>query len=241
MSEEKVIQHTKNAVAALHGKRSFWEKTKDFLGEIIIIIIAVSITLAFHNWNDGRHEEKLERNFLVGAAADLRSTAQSLEVGNARFQPTVDYYNTVWGQIRKGKIDAKYVDSLSDYLRNTSYFTFDNSRFEGFKSSGYLRLISNETLLKHLVNLYTILLPFEKETDASFFRQRQEDFSKYIGINADIDANGNVVVSNLLNQRAVRYHFFYYLQVLTERTKHKENIVKQMLALADEIDEELKK
>lgn len=241
MSEEKIIQHTKNAVEALHSQRSLWEKTKDFLGEIIIIIIAVSITLAFHNWNDERHEEKLERNFLKGTAADLRSAAKSLAVGNARFQPTVDYYDTVWKQLRKGKVDAKYVDSLSDYLRNTSYFTFDNSRFEGFKSSGYLRLISNETLLKHLVNLYTIILPFEKEADANFFRQRQEDFSKYIGINADIDANGNVVVSKLLNQRAVRYHFYYYLQVLTERQQHKEKIAKQMLALADEIDKELEK
>lgn len=241
MSEEKVIQHTKNAVAALHSERTFGEKVKDFLGEIIIIIIAVSITLAFHNWNDERHEEKLARNFLTGTASDLRLSAKSIDASVVQFQPTLDYYTNVWGQIRKGKIDAKYVDSLSDYLRNSSYFTFDGSRFEGFKSSGYLRLITNETLLKHIVTMYSISLPFERDADINFFQHRQEDFNKYIGINAEVNASGDFVVSKLLNQSAVRYQVYYYLQILTERKQHKQYIAKQMLKLADEIDQELKK
>ena len=55
------------------------------------------------------------------------------------YQPTVDYYDTIWRQINTHKINAAWIDSNSGSLINTSYFEFDGSRFEGFKSSGYLR------------------------------------------------------------------------------------------------------
>jgi hypothetical protein len=88
--------------------------------------------------------------------------------------------------------------------------------------------------------MYSIGLPFERDADINFFEHRQEDFNKYIGVNAEIDRQGNFVVSRLLNQSAVRYQVYYYLEVLTERKHHKEDLVKHMLALADEIEQELK-
>ena len=44
--EEKIRQHAKHALQALTDKKRGWkEKLKDFLWEILIIIIAVNITL----------------------------------------------------------------------------------------------------------------------------------------------------------------------------------------------------
>ncbi len=242
MSEEKTIKHTKQAVSLMHNKSvPLKEKLKGLFEEIIVIIIAVSITLMLHNWNDNRRENEIATNFLTGVKTDLKNGAGILTKSIKRFQPTIDYYNTVLKQIKAGKIDAQYVDTLSWNLRNTSYFVFDDSRFEGFKSSGYLRLIKNEELLKKLVTLYSIELPFEKETDANFFQSRQRDFDNYIGVKAGLDTAGNFMVSKMLNDRAVFYQYFNYAQILEERKKHREYIITKMNILISEIDKELQK
>lgn len=242
MSEEKIIQHSQNAVHLLKSKsKSIKEKILGFLEEIIIIIIAVSLTLAFHNWNDRRNEREIARNFLTGIKQDLLRDAENTREGIKEYQPTVAYYDTVWQQINSHKIDTAFIDKESGALINTSYFGFDGSRFEGFKSSGYLRLIQNEKLLKHLMHLYSEDLPFEKETDNTVFQKRMDDFGQYIGAKTFIDSTGKIHVSRLLNEPAVRYQFFYYRLFLNERQHHKADIVEKMLAVADEIGKELDK
>lgn len=239
MSEEKVIQHTKKAMQALRHQTTIREKVTDFFGEIVIIIIAVSITLAFHNWNDERHEEKLAHEFLTGISADLKQSSKNLTLSVRQFQPTIDYYDKVWAQVRSGHIDAKYADTGSYNLRNTNYFVFDNSRFEGFKSSGYLRLIKNEALLKKLVTLYTVYMPFERDADARFYTTRSDDFNKYIGTLAAIDDKGNFIISPLLTQRSVQFQLYNYLDIFKERKAHKQQLAKHLLDVAAAVDKEL--
>ena len=242
MSEEKIIQHSQNAVNLLKSKsKSFKEKILGFLEEIIIIIIAVSLTLAFHNWNDGRHEREIERNFLTGIRQDLVATAENTKEGVKEYQPTVAYYDTVWRQINSHKIDTRYIDSCSGSLIHTSYFQYDASRFEGFKSSGYLRLIPNETLLKDLMQMYSTELPFQKDADDLVFHKRMDDFDRYIGTKALIDSSGEIYISRLLDDPAVRYQIFYYRLYLQERQNQKTDLTKKLMDLVKEIDKELDK
>lgn len=242
MSEEKVIKHTEKAIHLLKDKESkVKEKITGFIEEIVVIIIAVSITLAFHNWNDARQERKIEREFLTGLKEDLKQNAAGLEESIKRYQPTIDYYNQVWKQINTNKPDPQYMDSLSGYLRNTSYFVFDDSRFEGFKSSGYLRLIENEKLLQHILILYSVDMPFEKAADINVFHTREQDYSTYIGLKCDVDANGNHIVSKLFNDRAFRYQISRYVEEFDERKRHKQHVVKRTLDLVKEIEDELNK
>jgi hypothetical protein len=242
MSEEKVIQHSQKAVDLLRNKsKTIKEKILGFLEEIVIIIIAVSLTLAFHNWNDRRNEREIERNFLAGIKQDLLNDAENIQEGIKQFQPTVAYYDTVWRQLNGHKIDTAVINAGSGALINTSYFGFDGSRFEGFKSSGYLRLISNEKLLKDLMLLYSTDLPFEREADITVFHKRMDDFDQYIGTRVPIDSAGTIHLSRLLNDPALRFQIFYYRLYLRERQERKAAIVKEMRSVADEIDIELNK
>jgi len=51
MAEEKIIKHTGEAARALMKENVSWKKKlQEFFFEIFIIVIAVSITLWFHNW-----------------------------------------------------------------------------------------------------------------------------------------------------------------------------------------------
>jgi hypothetical protein len=212
-----------------------------FLEEIIVIVIAVSLTLAFHNWNDRRNEREIERNFLTGIRQDLLKGAVEVRAEVKEFQSTVDYYDTVWQQINSHKIDAAYIDKHSHHLINTMYFGYDGSRFEGFKSSGYLRLIRNEKLLQDLMRVYSIYLPFQKEADITVFHKRADDFGQYIGTKALIDSSGEIHVSGLLDEPAVRYQIVFYRSYLQERQNQKTALAQKLLDLAGEIEKELNK
>ena len=241
MSEEKIIKHAGNAVHIVKDKERTWQgKLKELAEEIAIIVFAVSITLAFHNWNDWRNERKMEREFLEGIRDDLNYEATS--VGDVSgLNKTVEYYDKAWQQMSSGKIDAAYLDTNSFQLANTSFLTFDNGRFEGFKSSGYLRLIENKTLLKHLTYLYTNDIPFEISADEMFYNERRAGYNTYIGVRAPIDANQVVHVSKIINDPAVRYQVMWYGNYLHERINHKKQLAERMKKMAAEIDRELNK
>ncbi len=234
-----MAEHAGNVVQIFKNKSLSWkEKLKKFFEEIIIIVLAISLTLLFHNWNDARHEQKIAREFLAGIQSDLTRSAGDLEKSIQDFQPTLDYYDTVWRQMNSKTLNIPYIDSLSDYLVNTSYFVFDDGRFQGFKSSGYLRLIENQVLLNHLVTLYTVYIPFERDADVNVFHTRETDYNLYIGMRSDIDSNG-VHMAKLLHDPAVRYQIYRYRSYLEERKKHKQWPVKKMREMALEIGKEL--
>jgi hypothetical protein len=242
MSEEKMIKHSETALKILKNKSvSFREKIIGFIEEVFIIILAVSITLMLHNWNDRRHEREIERNFLLGTSDDLKRGAHSLTESIKHFQPTIDYYHEVSRQMDRKKIDTQYVDKSSGYLQNTLYWSFDGSRFEGFKSSGYLRLIENQQLLQHLLRLYSVEMPFQRDADINVFHTREQDFNRYIGMKSDMDSTGNFHVARLLHDKEVSYQIYRYTSYFEERKRLKEDLINEMLAVAAEIDNELKK
>ncbi|TSD65841.1 hypothetical protein FFF34_000115 [Inquilinus sp. KBS0705] len=241
MSEEKVIKHAGKAVHIIKNKEKNWlGKAKELAEEIAIIVFAVTITLALHNWNDERHEHKMEKEFLEGIKDDLKRDAEN--IGNVdEINKTASYYDEAWKQISSGKVDAAYIDTNSYQLSNTSFLTFDNARFEGFKSSGYLRLIENKTLLQHLTYLYMSYIPFEVNADAMFYNERRQGYNTYIGVKAPMDANQVTQVSKIVNDPAVRYQIAWYGTYLRERIRHKKQLAAKMNKMAAEIEEELKK
>ena len=238
--EEKIREHAKQALKALTNKKKKWtERLRDFLWEILIIVVAINLTLWFHNWSDKRHDRELEKDFLIGIKNDLNIVIQSLN-DSSFFRPTLDYYDSVWVQINEHRINKAFVDTNSYNLINTSYFAYDNSRFESFKSSGYLRLIENSTLSRDISRLYTVGLPFQVEGDNSLFDNRQRDFNTNIGTKARIDFSGNIYISDILNNPEVKYQIFWQKILLKENERHKKELSLWVEQVRDEIDQELK-
>jgi len=242
MSEEKIIKHTKAAVHIVANKEKTWrKKIFELLEEVAIIIFAVSITLALHNWNDGRNERKMEKDFLTGTSQDLKNEARNLDLAVINIKRTAAYYDTVWQQINSGRLDVAYIDTNSGQLVNTMYFKFDDGRFESFKSSGYLRLIENQALLKDITSLYTTEMPFQVSADEYIYQSRRTDYTTYIGVKAPVDSKKVVHVSKILNDPAVRYQIVFYGDYIHERIRQKEKLAKDLRSVAAEIDSELSK
>ncbi|ANI88939.1 hypothetical protein A9P82_06300 [Arachidicoccus ginsenosidimutans] len=240
--EEKIIAHAKQAVHALTNKNKKWkEKIQDFLLEILIIIIAVSITLWFHNWNDEKHDKEIEKNFLIGTRNDLAEIDSNLFADIQDFQPTIDYYDSAITELDSNRINSKYLDTNSGFLLNTEYFNFDNSRFESFKSSGYLRLIENQKLLSNITRLYITTLPFTANNDANLFDSRRIDYKNFIGNKTGKYAfDGFVPIDKIIRQPEVEYHIRFYGSWLNEAKRHKKELMKDIETVTKEIDTELK-
>jgi len=60
------------------------------------------------------------------------------------------------------------------------------------------------------MRIYSAALPFQKEEDAILYRKRSDDFERYIGPKAPIDAAGEIHIAGILNDPEVRYHIFFY-------------------------------
>jgi hypothetical protein len=245
MSEEKVIQHAGNALQVLKDKEKGWgSKVKEFFGEIFIIVIAVSLTLLLHNWNDHLHERHLEREFLVGIKSDLDTGSARLLNGIQYFKPDIEFFVNARKQLSAThRINLAYLDSNSGYLRNTLYFDFDMGRFEGFKSSGYLRLIQNQTLLKHLMSMYTVSIPFQIEADRMLFDERRHFYDEHIGPKVPFLLEDPVsetpAVSKLIDDPSFQYYIVNYASFLQEKQRQKLELVAAMKKLSAEIALEL--
>jgi hypothetical protein len=242
MAEEKIIKHTGDAARALLKRGVDWKKKiGEFLFEIFIIVIAVSITLWFHNWNDHLHERRLAKDFLTGIRSDLTKTADNLELDVKHYQHTLNYYDTIWAQMKENRVDKKFMDSGSGNLINMVGFAFDNSRFESFKSSGNLRLIENDSLLQNLTRMYTVTLPDREGSDRMLYEERRTQYINYIGTKTPIGPNGNSQISGFIGDPAIRFQIMWQVFLLNEMKGQKMELVGEMRTLIKEIDEELGK
>ena len=124
---------------------------------------------------------------------------------------------------------------------NTYYYVADNGRASKvFKSSGYLRLIENKELLKDLMSLYTMSIPFRENIDKNLFSQRSKDYDTYIGIKGIADSTG-VHVSGIINDPAVAYQITRYVSSFNERKQQQIELMKEIKDVIAEIDKELNK
>ncbi|HEY4112259.1 hypothetical protein [Puia sp.] len=242
MAEEKIIKHAGDAARALLKKEHSWKKKlREFFFEIFIIVVAVSITLWFHNWNDHLHEQRLARDFLVGIRADLKVTADKLAEHRHDYQHTLDYYDAIWKQISENRIDKAYMDSLSGNLTNMVGFTFDNSRFESFKSSGNLRLIENQPLMQNITRMFTVTLPDRVASDRMIFEERRNQYITYIGTRTPFGPRGNSLISGYTNDPAIRFQIMWQRDLLNEMKDQKLLVAEEVGKLMAEIDAELKR
>jgi len=239
--EEKIREHAKQALEVLTDKKKKWkDRLRDFLWEILIIVVAINLTLWFHSWSDKRHDRELEKDFLIGMRNDLNNLNIYMDSSFVKFQPTLDYYDSVWVQINEHRIDKAFVDTNSIHLINALYFSYDNSRFESFKSSGYLRLIENPVLLQNITHLYTVEFPSQVEADNIIFGERQRDFNTNIISKVRLDFSGKMYVSEILNSLEMKNRIFFYSSGFHENKRHKKALLQLVEQVKDEINQELK-
>jgi RNAse (barnase) inhibitor barstar len=236
--EEKIVGHAKEAIRALTDKKKNWKgKIGSFLWEILVIVIAVNLTIWFHNWNDKKHERKLEKEFLVDIRGNLvEDTVIIKQVFDFYMNGPLVYYDSVQSQLSRNKISAEYMDANSYQLLNNSVSAYDYSIFQSFSSAGNLRLVENRKLLGDIVSLYSTKLPGNEYLIKTLYEKRLEGYDKYIG--PKIGLTGKL--STIIHQPEVKYIIQFGSVMIKESNAQNKELINQIVAVIHEIDKELK-
>ncbi|MGC4103437.1 DUF6090 family protein [Ferruginibacter sp.] len=199
MAEQEVIKHTKKVYKVWNSKEhSTWHKIKEFLIEILIIVFAVTVSIWLHNWSEHRHEQKTVKTFLLGLKEDLQSDIREMKTDSVTFSRTSKAFTYITS-IKPGEmLNADSLQPYQPYIFNTTGLIPNNGRFEGFKSSGKLGLIEDDSLQNTILDLYQEDIP-NLMLSTNGFTERKKELFRYVNENRKKNPDGtdnlNVIFS----------------------------------------------
>ncbi len=195
MAEDEIIKHTKKAMDVMNSKtHSFWEKVKEILIEVFIIVFAVSLSIWFHNRSEHQHEQEQTREFLLGLREDLLNDLNEIKNDKESYllQSKIFYY------IARSKMkEPLQFDSLkagAGNLYTTTMLEPNNGRFEGFKSSGRMGSIEDVKLQNDIMDLYQENIPNLLGSE-NFYVAQQRKLGEYVEKNQKriTDTSSNIL------------------------------------------------
>jgi len=192
--EHEIKTHAVKAYKTLRDRKlKFWHKVSEIGIEIGIIVFAVTLSIWVHDISDHNHEQNDVKSFLISLKQDLNSDLVQLQEDSDeyfRVGRTFTYITSA----PVGKINGDSIQKYQPYLFNTTTFLPNNGRYEGFKSSGKLGNIEDDSLQNHITELYQGIIPsILASTDS--YNQRKRSFFEYINHNLRRNPKGG---NNLL-------------------------------------------
>jgi len=202
MAEDEIIKHTKKAYKIAHSTENSWQhKLKEIAVEIAIIIFAVSASIWLHNWSEGIHDRKEEKEFLIGLKEDLKNDLTNMT------HSKIFYENTLQGAryfLTNGDGKNMNKDSVNKY--SGIFFSSTDldphiSRYEGLKSSGKFKIIENQELLNNIINLHEGIIQRIQELNEKYYRHN-EKLETLVSQNAQLGKNGDVLNPSVIVNRS---------------------------------------
>ena len=158
--EEEVTKHTKKIYDVMRGSQGFWHKVKEVSVEIFIIVFAVTLSIWLHGWSDHHHEQKEAREFLKGLRGDLTSDIRLMEENRDSAARVVANFRSLLAFDDNHVRDTTGAGAIShrlDFMMNTTHANI--GRYEGFKSSGKMGTIEDDSLKQAILIYYQQTIP----------------------------------------------------------------------------------
>jgi hypothetical protein len=155
MAEQEVIKHTKKIYKIWNSKEhSLWQKLKEFLLEVFIIVFAVSLSIWFHNRSEHAHQQEDVKQFLLGLKNDLKSDLGEMQDDKESYLKQQSTFRYITSIKLNQDLNNDSLRSYNNWIFNTTALQPNNGRFEGFKSSGKMGEIENRELQNDIMDLY---------------------------------------------------------------------------------------
>jgi Family of unknown function (DUF6090) len=160
MAEDELVKHSRKIYKTWFNKElSIWHKISEFLIEMTIIVFAVSISIWFHNMSEHKHQQEEVKQFLTGLKADLMQDIKEMENDKESYQKQSAIF-TYLSRLKKSQLPSRdTLNALSNWLTNTTTLNPNDGRFQGFKSSGKIGTIENDSLQNDIMDLYEENIP----------------------------------------------------------------------------------
>lgn len=160
MAEDEIAKHTKKIYKTWFNKElSIWHKLSEFFIEIIIIVFAVSISIWFHNRSEHAHQQEEVKTFLLGLKDDLSHDIEEMNEDRDSYQNQRKIYSYISSLKLKELPNRDTLHKYKAWLYNTTEFDPNDGRYEGFKSSGKIGFIENDSLQNDIMDLYQENIP----------------------------------------------------------------------------------
>jgi len=159
--QEEVAKHTKKLYQAVTKPgHTVFEKLKEIAIEIFIIVFAVTLSIWLHSWSDHRHEQKEVREFLKGLRDDLTKDTAMLKAKRATVARLDFGYRSLSALPGTPAADTISDKKISGYLDvDISVLRPAIGRYEGFKSSGKMETIEDDSLKQSMLKYYEQRMP----------------------------------------------------------------------------------
>lgn len=172
---------TKHAVKSYKIWKDPNKKTGHKIGEIavemLIIVFAVTLSLALERWREHAAEKKTETEFLEGLRKDVVNDIAELKTDSVRYG-TLNRAYTYFAATQPYVRDSVF--QYIELLYNTTEFIPNISRYEALKSSGKLEVISDKELLDDIVSLYQENIVQLKANTAAFTNFKRTQLIPYL-------------------------------------------------------------
>jgi hypothetical protein len=194
MAEQEVIKHTKKIFGIWATKSSFLHKLSELVGEIVIIVFAISLSIYFHDRSELRHQRHETKEFLFGLREDLKTDIEEMNSDKGSFEMSGIIFRYIGHRKLNEPLNTDTIRKYDNWIFNTTGLIPNSGRFEGFKSSGKMGTIENKELQNYIMDLYQENIPSLIVSTNDYTEKKQRLF-EYLQANTKrtTDSTSNLV------------------------------------------------
>lgn len=137
---------------------------KYVLGELLLIVLGISIALWFNNLNEVNKERKLEQQLLKELEVCLKQDLEDAKSNQRSHESGVESIDLLYEALQHPN---EAPDTLIPYINGGARWTFlvsNSSTYESLKSIGF-QIIQNDTLRNEISTLYNVDYKFIYELE----------------------------------------------------------------------------
>lgn len=150
--EHEIRKHMHNVISEMKNREApIWQRAAKIIGEMLIIIFAVSFAVFMERQREHKHELAEAREFLLGLRTDLQNDVVEMESDKEAYRAQ----SRGLAYFANNSMPAP--DSIKRYeaaVWSTTHLLVNKGRYEGFKSSGKMNTIENSELRNNILDFY---------------------------------------------------------------------------------------
>jgi len=122
------------------------------IGEIVLVVIGILIALQVNTWNEGRKEQAQLKTYVSSLIEDLENDISMVEVVIFQNEEIISRIDSLSAYVKHKGIDEMSNLDLLCFTLNKPHrpYKWNRATLEELKSSGSLRIIKNDSLIKRI-------------------------------------------------------------------------------------------
>lgn len=186
--QEEIKKHSKKIFSITSNPHSsISKKIREVLLEIVIIFIAVSISVWFHNYNEERHQQHEVTEFLNDIKDDLIKD-------KATYQRNIKYHTADSILFKRiiGITKKNFDTTTISIVFSIRSLNLSCGNYEGFKTSGKISYIKNKELKKKILSYYENDIPNLKFGQSYYIQESSKFMNTMFDNTSNKDNHTNI-------------------------------------------------